>query len=167
MRAFRTEPHGRRARRHSVNVTARAGAFGLALLCAVASGCAGSESGSAAKAPRSSSAAATSPVLSATGGADVAYPTAQMAGRLMLREGCLALDGEPILWPSGTEWDDANQVVVLPDDVRLKVGTRVRVGGGQVPASVASTYNEAAQDGIDACTGLLGAKSMALVSGSL
>ncbi len=63
--------------RHSVDVTTGAGAFGLALLCAVASGCSGSESGSASRAPRSSSASpATSPVLSAAGDTEVAYPTA-------------------------------------------------------------------------------------------
>ncbi len=108
---------------------------------------------------------ATGPVLTADPRAEVGYPSAQLPGRLTVRDGCLALDGAPTLWPAGTRWDGQARAVVLPDGRRLSVGTTVTLGGGLVPTSVVASYSATAGDAIEECMGALGASEVALISG--
>lgn len=61
---------------------------------------------------------------------------ALIAGTLELENGCLYLRSDAgdvrysVQWPWRTGWDDARQVVVLPNGVELAVGSRVEGGGG-------------------------------------
>lgn len=141
-------------------------ASAAALLCAVLAGCGDAASTSSTPGDGDSK-QQDGVVLSADSADNVAYPAAILTGRLMLRDGCLALDGLPTLWPAGSEWDEEGLAVVLADGTRLAVGDRVEFGGGLVPASVASNYSLAAQEPVDLCMRSLGAREMALISGTV
>lgn len=138
-------------------------ACAAALLCALLAGCAEADTHTAPEADDSHQQSGV--VLSADPADDRAYPAAILTGRLTLKDGCLALDGFPTLWPAGSDWDEENASVVLPDGSRLATGDRVEVGGGLVPPSVASNYSVTAQEPIDACMRSLGAQELALISG--
>ena len=56
---------------------------------------------------------------------------------------------------------------MLADGSRLQVGDRVKVGGGSVSPSVASTYSVSAREPIDACMRSLGAQERAVISGTV
>ena len=63
-----------------------------------------------------------------------AYPTAMVAGRLDLRDGCLLLGDEVVFWPHHTTWDADRQAVQFDGDFRgaapAHVGQEFSGGGG-------------------------------------
>ncbi|WP_164477873.1 hypothetical protein [Nocardioides pantholopis] len=55
---------------------------------------------------------------------------ALVAGEVRFEDGCLTLDGLPVVWPRGTTWDaDAREVVLAHGD-RVAMGDAVSGGGG-------------------------------------
>lgn len=105
------------------------------------------------------------PLTVATPSGDVAYPSAEVPGELTLDKGCVALDGRPVLWPSGTAWDEDEQTVRLPDGGAVTIGQRIVGGGGVVPLNVAGNYGgDGIQSAIDKCGQELGSTDMALLS---
>jgi hypothetical protein len=69
------------------------------------------------------------PVITAANDWDSA-PTAEMSGKLTLTAGGLQLGDDPVFWPHGTRWDEADQAVVLRDGSRIVVGQQFHGGGG-------------------------------------
>lgn len=55
---------------------------------------------------------------------------AEVAGVLEQDDGCLLLDGEPVIWPDGTEWDSDTQTLEWPDGVDAQLGARLYGGDG-------------------------------------
>jgi len=59
---------------------------------------------------------------------------ALLNGSLDLVDGCLLVGGEPVIWPPGTTWDEAQQAVMLTDggrDLVLHPGDKLPgLGGG-------------------------------------
>lgn len=55
-----------------------------------------------------------------------------VGGVLAYEDGCLLLDGDPVIWPDGTEWDDDATGVRLPNGALATPGTSVRGGGGSI-----------------------------------
>jgi hypothetical protein len=55
---------------------------------------------------------------------------ALLGGRLALVDGCLRLEGDAVVWPVGTWWDEGRRAVVLRDGTLLRDGDVVRGGGG-------------------------------------
>lgn len=96
---------------------------------------------------------------------DVAYPAAEVPGRLSVVDDCIALDGLPVLWPSGTTWDQDTQEVVMSDGDRFTLDSRIIGGGGVVSKSVAGNYGGTdVQEAVDECAARLNATNMALLS---
>ncbi|WP_183099956.1 hypothetical protein [Nocardioides pelophilus] len=70
------------------------------------------------------------------------WPAAIVKGRMIEQDGCLLIDKAIAVFPMGTTWDAPN---VLFDDGRsVKVGSRVRMGGGW------AEVNELTQEGLPA-----------------
>ena len=61
---------------------------------------------------------------------------APVRGVLQLEGSCLYVFTEeageryPVLWPSGTRWDDDNESVISPTGERMRIGSRVSGAGG-------------------------------------
>ena len=105
------------------------------------------------------------PLIVATPSGDVAYPSAEVPGELTLDKGCVAVDGRPVLWPSGTTWNEDEQSVGLPNGGEVTIGQRIVGGGGVVPLNVAANYGgDGIQSAIDKCGQELGSTDMALLS---
>lgn len=99
------------------------------------------------------------------------YPLALMRGSLTLREGCLMLGEDVLIWPAGTAWESDTASVTFGgqfDGVpSLSVGDRVSLGGGVLGGS-ADVRNvldddEPARDALLACLAATGAKSASFV----
>lgn len=71
-------------------------------------------------------------LVSAAPGVNRGGMDAQVVGQVSYRDGCLRLDDKPVVWPHGTEWDDATQEVVLPGGERAGDGDAVSGGGGYI-----------------------------------
>jgi hypothetical protein len=61
---------------------------------------------------------------------------APVRGVLQLEGSCLyvfvdeAGERYPVVWPAGTQWDDADESVISPNGERMPIGSRVVGGGG-------------------------------------
>ncbi|GAB3247805.1 hypothetical protein GCM10027586_17960 [Kineococcus gypseus] len=65
---------------------------------------------------------------------------AAYVGGTLAHEGqCLRLDGEPVLWPVGTTWDQDTSAVVLPEGGTATAGAALYGGGGHTPFLPAGT----------------------------
>ncbi|MEO5664423.1 MAG: hypothetical protein ABIR39_14175 [Nocardioides sp.] len=69
-------------------------------------------------------------LVSAAPGVSRGGMDAQIMGEINFDDGCLLLAGHLVVWPNGTEWDEAATEVVLPNGSRVGVGDAVSGGGG-------------------------------------
>ncbi len=57
------------------------------------------------------------------------YPLALIGGELQLADGCLTIDGNPVLWPYGYRWQSDPAGVVYPNGHVLLVGATIDSSG--------------------------------------
>ena len=57
---------------------------------------------------------------------------ANVSGVLELRGGCLSLSGRAVIWPSGTRWDDDEQILRSRGGFEAKLGDHISGGGGEM-----------------------------------
>ncbi|MFM6847473.1 MAG: hypothetical protein ACKOVB_00010 [Terrabacter sp.] len=69
------------------------------------------------------------------------YPTAEIAGRLSLVDGCLLVGDSVAFWADGTSWDAGGRSVVFESGAEVELGGRFSGGGGH--------YSEGDLDGLD------------------
>jgi hypothetical protein len=70
---------------------------------------------------------------------------ALITGRLRLADGCLFLgqSDSPVIWPNGSEWNDAQSAVQLDDGRVVRLGDLVSGGGGILSATDVSKLFDA------------------------
>lgn len=72
---------------------------------------------------------------------------ARLAGVLVLEGGCLKVDGTPVIWPAGSQWDAANQSVTTSQGGKRYTiatgGPLPGLGGGAMPLDAVSKYLDA------------------------
>lgn len=90
------------------------------LSCAVLGACANADAADV---------TAEGPLLLSSGNSDEGM-AAEVQGTVTLNYGCLAVDGDPAIWPEGTTWDSKRQVLTLPDGAEVALGDEVAGGGG-------------------------------------
>jgi hypothetical protein len=77
---------------------------------------------------------------------------ALIRGPVRLTGDCLFIGNDPVIWPTGTTWDDEADAVVLNDGTVVAVGATVSGGGGSLSAAdVAEVFNEELADAVRAC----------------
>ncbi|WP_346385449.1 hypothetical protein [Nocardioides sp.] len=77
---------------------------------------------------------------------------ALIRGPVRLVGDCLFIGSAPVIWPTGTTWDDEADAVVLNDGTLVAVGATVSGGGGSLSAAdVAGVFNEELADAVRAC----------------
>ncbi len=79
--------------------------------------------------------------------------TAIVEGVVTLEDDCLLLDGSPVIWPEGTQWDAQAQTVRLPNGEMAAMGDRVSGGGGYYTNgnSVSRVYGSGVGSAAAAC----------------
>jgi hypothetical protein len=78
---------------------------------------------------------------------------ALLRGPVRLADGCLFIGSAPVIWPTGTTWDDEADAVLLKDGTRVAMGASVSGGGGSLSAAdIAGVFNQELAEAVRACT---------------
>lgn len=87
----------------------------------------------------------------------IAYPTAHIEGRLLLRNGCLVINKAVVFWPAETTWDARNRKVAFGGEFRgassVTVNAHFAGGGGtwQATDDLAGVLDEQAEAAVRHC----------------
>ena len=84
------------------------------------------------------------------------FDDAEAGGVLELVDNCLLVNGDPVVWPPSSSWQDEPPAVRLGNGIVLEVGDDFRTSGGwNEISSVAEAYGSKAVEWFDECRGMV------------